>query len=78
MFLEAENIVQVPASPGAYLLGVEGRFIYVGRSDTDLRGRIRDHLPHIEQNDLINRHKPDRFWYQATKSSEEAYHLDYM
>ena len=66
-----------PATPGAYVL-VNGsnNAVYVGRSDTDLNGRLKNHLPECEENAWIRRSLPTDFYFEPTANSQEAYRLE--
>ncbi len=60
--LRRYEIVQyVLEKPGAYILiGPANEAIYVGRSDTDLRRRLLEHLPGIEAKPCIASRTPDQ------------------
>ena len=68
---------QVPATPGAYVLvNSNNNAVYVGRSDSDLNARLKNHLPECEENAWIRRSFPTDFYFDATSSSQEAYRLE--
>lgn len=67
----------VPTSPGAYIL-VNGNnnAVYVGRSDTDLNSRLKNHLLEREENSWIRRSLPKDFYFEPTTNAQEAYRLE--
>ncbi|MBU4343736.1 MAG: GIY-YIG nuclease family protein [Candidatus Omnitrophica bacterium] len=57
----------VPTTPGAYVLvNTSNNAVYVGRSDTDLDGRLKNHLPEREDNAWIRRSFSTDFYYEPT------------
>ena len=63
--------------PGAYLLiGANDYVIYVGRSDTNLRSRLLDHLPGIETNPCIAGKRPAEVYFENTADAWAAYRLE--
>ena len=78
--LDEESLAQVETRPGVYVLGREqsGTFsgLYVGRSDTDLKRRLAEHLPAREANSFIRLYAPDRFHFQYTATAYEAYRME--
>lgn len=63
----------LPAQPGAYALGnLSNRALFVGRADSDLRAKILEHWgpPNPEAAPV------ERFWYEITVSSWDAYWLE--
>lgn len=62
---------------GTYILvNVNNNAIYVGRSDSNLNNRLKDHLPQNEANICINRCGVDAFYFEITRSTKEAYNLE--
>jgi len=78
--LTQDNVGKLKSQPGAYIIGYsrDGAIYgaYVGRSDDDLKGRLRDHLPANETNECIKRLGCDRFWYQYADSAKAAYDIE--
>ena len=76
--LSRSDIVRyVSKSPGAYLLICRpDKVIYVGRSDTDLRGRLLDHLPENEEKPCIRIHGPQEVYFEHTVDAWAAYRLE--
>ena len=78
--LDGESIALLASRPGVYVLGREGSGtfygLYVGRSDTDLKGRLAEHLPGREANAFIRLYAPDRFHFQCTATAYEAYRME--
>lgn len=75
------NIDQyVSSKSGAYCLtysaGDKNMACYVGRSDNDLNSRLKDHLPGNEIDPCIIRKSVDKFYFQETNSTREAYDLE--
>ena len=63
----------VAASPGAYVLvNSSNNAVYVGRSDTDLNGRLKNHMPVREENAWIRRSYPTGYYFEITTNSQEA------
>jgi hypothetical protein len=57
----------VGRSPGAYIiLGTNNKGVYVGRSDDDLRGKMKQHAP----NPIL------RFFFEHTRTAMDAYNLE--
>lgn len=73
--MSIEIVRQVPESPGAYVVGsMEGRALYVGRSDNNLRGQLELHfLPNPK---AATGPVADRFWYGVATSAIHAYQLE--
>ncbi len=78
--LDEGSIASLESRPGVYVLGREQsgvfRGLYVGRSDTDLRRRLAEHLPAREANAFIRLHAPDRFHFQYTATAHAAYGME--
>ena len=78
--LDGESIALLASRPGVYVLGREGSGtfygLYVGRSDTDLKRRLAEHLPGREANVFIRLYAPDRFHFQYTATASEAYRME--
>jgi excinuclease UvrABC nuclease subunit len=76
------NVKQyVPRMAGAYCLtysGSDNRNIacYIGRSDNDLKSRLKNHLSPNEVDLCIKRKGADKFYFQETTSAREAYELE--
>ncbi len=67
----------VSASPGAYVLvNSNNNAVYVGRSDTDLNGRLKNHLPQNEENSWIKRSFTTDYYFDVTVTAQEAYRLE--
>lgn len=67
----------IPATPGAYVLvNTSNNAVYVGRSDTDLNGRLKSHLPENEQNAWIRRSSPTDYYFEIAATAQEAYRLE--
>lgn len=67
----------VLAEAGTYVLvNVNNNAIYVGRSDTNLNNRLKDHLPQNEDNICIKRCEVDAFYFEIMQSLKEAYNLE--
>ena len=63
--------------PGGYILvNTSNNAIYVGRSDSDLRNRLSNHLPENETNACINRSGASAFYVENTQTSREAYLIE--
>ncbi len=75
--LSKQNISEAPLSAGVYVLGSsEEPYIYVGRSEINLRDKIRKHFPDNEEDPSLKRIKPDHFYYAKAFSLREAYELE--
>lgn len=75
--LSKQSISEAPLSPGVYVLGSsEKPFIYVGRSEINLRDRIRKHFGEKETDPSLKDNAPDHFYYVQTYSLKEAYELE--
>jgi len=78
--LTDENVNKLRSDPGAYILGYASGgttySAYVGRSDDDLKGRLRAHLPRNETNSCITRKGCHQFWHQYAQSALEAYEVE--
>ena len=78
--LDAESIALLESQPGVYVLGREraGSFygLYVGRADSDLREKLRTHLPARELDFFIQLYGPDRFCFTYTATAYEAYRIE--
>ena len=78
--LTSENVAKINRNPGVYILGYfsngKNCGAYVGRSDTDLRDRMEDHLPENERNDCLRGHSLDRYWREYCASALEAYNRE--
>lgn len=67
----------VLAQAGTYVLAnTNNNAIYVGRADTDLNNRVKDHLPQNEVNICIKRSGVTVFYFEHTQSSKDAYILE--
>lgn len=67
----------VPTAPGAYILvNSSNNAVYVGRSDTDLNGRLKNHLSGNEENSWIQRSSPTDYYFEVVVDSQEAYKLE--
>lgn len=67
----------VLTSPGAYILvNSSNNSVYVGRSDTDLNGRLKNHLPENEENPWVRRSFPTGYYFEIVADSQEAYKLE--
>jgi len=66
--ISISNLNSVPTQkPGAYILSRDARAAhYVGRSDTDLAGRIRNHI----------NQEYTHYWFEETTSPMQAYYLE--
>ncbi len=75
--LSKDSISEAPLSSGVYLLGSsEKPYIYVGRSEINLRDKIRNHFPDNEKDSSLQENAPDHFYYAQTFSLREAYELE--
>lgn len=62
---------------GAYILtNVSNMAVYVGRSDSDLNTRLKEHLPWNETNPCIKRSGVLNFYFEGTSSAKDAYALE--
>jgi len=67
----------VLAAPGAYVLvNNNNNAVYVGRADSDLNSRLKDHLPQNETNSCIRRSGAVDFYFENTSYSKDAYILE--
>lgn len=67
----------VPTGPGAYILvNSSNNAVYVGRSDSDLNSRLKNHLSGNEQNSWIQRSSPTDYYFEVTVNAQEAYKLE--
>lgn len=75
-----EDIATLEVRPGVYVLGRacdgNAQGLYVGRSDSSLRDRLRDHLPGRETSIRIQILAPDCFWYTYTATPYEAFRIE--
>jgi excinuclease UvrABC nuclease subunit len=75
--LQKDGISEAPLTSGVYLLGSsEKSCIYIGRSEINLRDRIRNHFPDNEKDPSLKENTPDHFYYVQTYSLREAYELE--
>lgn len=78
--LREEAVASLEARPGVYVLGWEAsggsQWLYVGRSDNNLRSRLMQHLPAKETSIRLQISSPDRFWFRYTETPEEAFHIE--
>ncbi len=75
--LNVQNILDLPSVPGAYLLIKHGSaYVYVGRSDKDLKETLQHHLPQNEDNPYLKKTDPDHFCYERASSIREAYEIE--
>ncbi|MBU4304413.1 MAG: GIY-YIG nuclease family protein [Candidatus Omnitrophica bacterium] len=58
------------------LVNSSNNAVYVGRSDTDLNSRLKNHLPEREDNAWVRRSFPTDFYFESTANSQEAYRLE--
>ena len=75
--LKPETVALAPQKPGVYMLGREGRKIWVSRADTNLRETLTGHLPEKEKSHLLKKYQPDCFWYEESDNAFEAYQLEF-
>lgn len=62
---------------GAYILvNANNNAIYVGRADSDLNNRLKDHLSQNETNTCIKRSGVTAFYFEHTQSLKDAYVLE--
>jgi excinuclease UvrABC nuclease subunit len=74
---EAQIDVNVSSQPGAYILvNNSNSAVYVGRADSDLKTRLKDHLPGNETNPCVQRSGVVNFYFENTASSKDAYILE--
>ena len=67
----------ISAEAGIYILvNANNNAIYVGRSDSNLNNRLKDHLLQNEANICIKRCEVNAFYYEITRSLKEAYNLE--
>jgi len=67
----------VLSQPGAYILVNSSNIsVYVGRADSDLNARLKDHLPRNENNICIKRSGAVNFYFENTSSTKDAYALE--
>lgn len=70
----------VSSKPGAYCLtytsGDKNEACYVGRSDDDLKSRLKDHLPENEVDNCITSKEVDKFYFENTDTAKAAYELE--
>ncbi len=70
----------VSSRSGVYCLtytnGDKNIVCYVGRSDNDLKARLKDHLPQNEVDSCIVGKEVDKFYFQEATSAKEAYDLE--
>ncbi|MCK4249284.1 MAG: GIY-YIG nuclease family protein [Candidatus Omnitrophica bacterium] len=72
-FVDANVSIQ----PGAYILvNVNNVAVYMGRSDSDLNSRLKDHMPSQETNISIKRTGPTSFYFKNTQFAKDAYILE--
>jgi hypothetical protein len=75
--LNDENVDALSSSPGVYIIGYrrdeKDYGTYVGRSDDDLKGRLRQHLPRNETNRCIKSLNCDRFWCEYADTARAPY-----
>ena len=63
--------------PGAYILVDSNNIsVYVGRADSDLNTRLKDHLSQNELNIWIKRSGAVNFYFENTLFSKDAYILE--
>jgi excinuclease UvrABC nuclease subunit len=74
-YSEIDSVVS--AMPGAYILvNNNNNAIYVGRADSDLNNRLKDHLPQNETNSCIKRSGVVAFYFENTAYAKDAYILE--
>ena len=65
------------ATPGAYILTryQDDEYIakYAGRSDDDVNGRLKEHLPDREKDACIRKEKPTHSYVTHTSTAQAAY-----
>jgi excinuclease UvrABC nuclease subunit len=70
----------VSLKPGVYCLtyteGDKNIACYVGRSDNELKSRLKDHLPENETDDCIINKRIDKFYFENTDTANAAYELE--
>lgn len=66
----------VPQRPGVYLLAAGQEIVYVGRSEFDIRSRLKQHLPWNEEDPCLQRSSPNLFAFRVTSSAQEACKLE--
>lgn len=76
-FTESQINSSVLKQPGTYVLAnADNNAIYVGRSDSDLQSRLKNHLPGNEVNPCINRSGVVFFYFDNTQHELNAYDLE--
>ena len=74
---EGQIDANVLPQAGAYILvNTSNNAIYVGKADSDLNNRLKDHLPQNEVNTCIKRSGVNAFYFEHTQSSKDAYILE--
>ena len=68
------EVSRVPREPGTYVLGnAENRALFIGRADVSLQMQLQMHwLPNPPPGTVV----VQKFWYQKTANSHEAYVLE--
>ena len=76
LLLNDKNVINVPQTPGAFLLGSDKKIVFIGRADKNLQNEISKYLPNSEKFEIVERFNPNHFWYICTRSPDDAYHLE--
>lgn len=64
-------------TPGAYILvNSNNNTVYIGRSDSDLNNRLKNHLPESETNPCTKRSIVTDFYFENTTDAYNAYLLE--
>lgn len=75
--VEAQINANVLSQAGTYVLvNNSNSAVYIGRADSDLNARLKDHLLWNETNPCLKRSGVVNFYFENTASSKDAYILE--